>query len=300
MRRFLSFNDYFKNKFGEKVIKLSLDAGCTCPNRDGSLSTKGCIFCSESGSGDFVADRMLSINEQVMSQKEFLSKKWKSTKYIAYFQNFTNTYGNIKNLNTTYSEIIKNKEIVGLSIATRADCIDEDVLNMLKELNKKTFLWVELGLQTVNESTVELINRGYSHKVFNETAALLKKNNIRFLTHVIFGLPGESYNDMINTVKYVRDLHPWGVKFHSLYIQRNSPLYEYYLNNPFELLSKEEYIKILCDAIELIPRDIVVHRITGDPDRKMLFKPEWCADKLSVISSIDKELKNRNVDIITF
>lgn len=298
MRRFLSFNDYFKNIFNEKVIKLSLDAGCTCPNRDGTLSTKGCIFCSESGSGDFAASRLDSINEQILSQKLLLSKKWKSTKYIAYFQNFTNTYGDINYLTSLYNEVLKNKDIVGISIATRADCIDDEVLNMLKKLNEKTFLWIELGLQSTKEDTIKLINRGYSHEVFHNTVLKLKENNIKFLTHIIFGLPGETKEDMLKTVDYVKSIHPFGVKFHSLYIQKNSPIYEYYLKNPFKLISKDEYINILCDSIEILPKDIVVHRLTGDPDRNTLSEPNWTRDKLSVISSIDKELKERNIPII--
>lgn len=298
MRRFLSFNDYFKYKFNGKVVKLSLDAGCTCPNRDGNISNRGCIFCSEKGSGDFAASREYSINEQIKSQKILLSKKWNSNKYIAYFQNFTNTYGDINYLKNLYNEIIKNEEIIGLSIATRADCLDDEVMKMLVELNKKTFLWVELGMQSINEKSIDFINRGYSHEVFNENIKKLKNNNIRFLTHIIFGLPDENYEDMIKTVNYVRDIHPFGVKFHSLYIQNDSPLAKYYLKNPFNLISKEDYINIVCDAIEILPKDIVIHRLTGDPDREKLIAPLWTKDKLSVISSIDKELKRRNLEIL--
>lgn len=293
MRRFLSFNDYFKNKFNEKVVKLSLDAGNSCPNRDGTLSFKGCIFCSESGSGDFAGSRFKSIDEQIEDQKKLLSKKWNSNKYIAYFQNFTNTYGNIEELSTLYNYVINRDDIVGLSIATRADCLSDEVLKMLIDLNKKTFLWLELGLQTTNENTISLINRGYSHYSFNENIKVLKDHDIKFLTHVIFGLPYENKGDMIDTIEYVKDIHPFGVKIHSLYIQKNSPLYKYYLENNFPLLEKDEYIKLVCDAIEILPKDIVIHRLTGDPDKKELVAPIWCADKLSVISSIDKELKNR-------
>lgn len=298
MRRFLSFNDYFKYKFNGKVVKLSLDAGCTCPNRDGNISNRGCIFCSEKGSGDFAASREYSINEQIKSQKILLSKKWNSNKYIAYFQNFTNTYGDINYLKNLYNEIIKNEEIIGLSIATRADCLDDEVIKMLVELNKKTFLWVELGMQSINEKSIDFINRGYSHEIFNENIKKLKNNNIRFLTHIIFGLPNENYENMIKTVNYVRDIHPFGVKFHSLYIQNDSPLAKYYLENPFNLISKEDYINIVCDAIEILPKDIVIHRLTGDPDREKLIAPLWTKDKLSVISSIDKELKRRNLEIL--
>lgn len=298
MRRFLSFNDYFKYKFNDKVVKLSLDAGCTCPNRDGKISHQGCIFCSEKGSGDFAASRNSSMQEQINSQKILLSKKWNSNKYIAYFQNFTNTYGDINYLKNLYNEIIKSDDIIGLSIATRADCLDDEVMKMLIDLNKKTFLWIELGMQSVNEKSINFINRGYSHETFDQNVKKLCENNIRFLTHIIFGLPTESYDDMIRTVNYVKEIHPFGVKFHSLYIQNDSPLSNYYKENPFELISKEDYINIVCDAIEILPRDIVIHRLTGDPDREKLIAPLWTRDKLSVISSIDKELKLRNISII--
>lgn len=298
MRRFLSFNDYFKYKFNGKVVKLSLDAGCTCPNRDGKISHQGCIFCSEKGSGDFAASRNSSMQEQINSQKILLSKKWNSNKYIAYFQNFTNTYGDINYLKNLYNEIIKSDDIIGLSIATRADCLDDEVMKMLIDLNKKTFLWIELGMQSVNEKSINFINRGYSHETFDQNVKKLRENNIRFLTHIIFGLPTESYDDMIRTVNYVKEIHPFGVKFHSLYIQSDSPLSNYYKENPFELISKEDYINIVCDAIEILPRDIVIHRLTGDPDREKLIAPLWTRDKLSVISSIDKELKLRNISII--
>ncbi|RVU55372.1 TIGR01212 family radical SAM protein [Anaerosphaera multitolerans] len=293
MRRFLSFNDYFKAQFNEKVVKLSLDGGMSCPNRDGTLSFKGCLFCSEKGSGDFAGNRFNTIDEQINEQKKLLSKKWKSNKYIAYFQNFTNTYGDIDYLSNLYNYVISKKDIVGLSIATRADCLNNEVMKMLVDLNKKTFLWVELGLQTVNENTIKLINRGYSHQIFNENIKRLQENNIRFLTHLIFGLPYENREDFQNTVEYVKAIHPFGVKIHSLYIQKDSPIYDFYLKNKFKLLEKDEYVEIVCNTLDFLPKDIVIHRITGDPDKRKLVAPKWCADKLSVISSIDKELKNR-------
>lgn len=298
MRRFLSFNDYFKNKFGQKVAKLSLNSGCSCPNRDGTLGYKGCIFCSESGSGDFSAPNSQTIDEQIQSQKTLLSQKWHTNKYIAYFQSFTNTYGDISRLESLYNYVISKEEIVGLSIATRADCLTDDVVEMLNRINQKTFLWVELGMQSINEDTIKFINRGYSHFTFDKNIQKLIVNNIKFLVHIIFGLPNETYSDMIETVKYANSLHPFGVKFHSLYIQNDSELYNYYLKNKFEPISKDEYIKIVCDSIEILDKDIVIHRLTGDADKKKLIAPLWAADKLSVISSIDKELKLRNLPII--
>ncbi len=298
--RYLSFNTYFQKIFGEKIAKLSLDAGNTCPNRDGTLSYNGCIFCSERGSGDFTSENFKNINIQIEQQKLLLSKKWQCSKFIAYFQNFTNTYGDINKLSKLYNEVIKRDDIVGISIATRCDCLSDEVLKMLDELNKKTFLWLELGMQTTNENTLQFINRGYSHKVFDENIKKLKKHNIKFLIHMILGLPYETKQDMINTVKYIADTHPFGVKFHSLYIQNDAPIYELYLKNSFKLLSKDEYIDIICDCIEILPKDIVIHRLTGDADKKKLIAPIWCADKLSVIASINKELKNRNLKLIKY
>ncbi|MDO5040869.1 MAG: TIGR01212 family radical SAM protein [Peptoniphilus sp.] len=294
MRRFLDFNTFFKGKFGEKIVKLSLDGGATCPNRDGTISRSGCIFCSERGSGDFLSP-FSKIDMQMEAQKNLLSKKWKAEKYIAYFQNFTNTYGDVKHLKKLYEHIIARDEIVGLSIATRADCLDDEVMEMLVDLNDKTFLFLEIGMQSIHEKSIEFIKRGYSHAVFDENIKKLQENNIRYLVHIIFGLPEETRKDMLATVKYTAQLHPFGVKFHSLYIQNDAPLYQYYKDHPFELLSKEEYVQLVCDAIEILPDDVVIHRVTGDADRKKLIAPLWSADKLSVISSIDRELKDRQL-----
>ncbi|WP_455258015.1 TIGR01212 family radical SAM protein [Peptoniphilus asaccharolyticus] len=287
---YTTLNDYLKEKFGSKVIKLSLDGHNSCPNRNNNQG--GCIFCSSRGAGEFTSGH-LTIREQVEFQKSFMTKKWKSDKYIAYFQNFTNTYGDINRLKKMYNEIIDMDGIVGLAIATRADCLSDEVMGMLEDLNKKTFLWLELGLQTVNEETIKLINRGYSHKVFEEGVSKLKKANIRFLTHVIYGLPYETREDYLNTLEYVCEIKPFGVKFHSLYIQRDSKLFDFYLEKEIKLITKDEYVQMVCDSLERLPKDIVVHRITGDPDRKLHIAPMWCRDKLKVISEIHSELKRR-------
>lgn len=290
---YTTLNDYLKEKFGSKVIKLSLDGHNSCPNRINNQG--GCIFCSKRGAGEFTV-RELSIKEQVNYQKDFMSKKWKSDKFIAYFQNFTNTYGDIKRLSKMYNEVIEMDGIVGLAIATRADCLSDEVMEMLKDLNKKTFLWVELGMQTVNEKTLEIINRGYSHKVFDEGVKKLKKENINFLVHVIYGLPYETKTDYYNSLNYVCDLKPFGVKFHSLYVQRDSRLFDFYLENDISLISKNEYVQMVCDSLEKLPKEVVVHRITGDPDRSLHIAPIWVRDKLSVISDIHSELKRRNLE----
>ena len=298
MKRYLSFNDYFKNKFGKKVIKLSLDMGSTCPNRDGTLSNLGCIFCSEKGSGDFAASRLLSIDNQIQSQKDFLSHKWNDGLYIAYFQNFTNTYGDIDKLEKIFNHVISRDDIVGLSIATRADCLNDDVLKMLDELNKKTFLWLEIGMQTIHDSSLNLINRGYDHDTFDKNIKKLKKLNIKFLTHIIFGLPFETKEMMLKTIDYVKEVHPFGIKFHCLYLENDSRIYKYYKENPFEILSLEDYVELVTESIKKLPKDIVIHRLTGDANREKLIAPLWAKDKLKVIGTIEKELKIKSLPLL--
>ena len=298
MRRFLSFNDFFREYFSGKSVKLSLDAGFSCPNRDGRLSNIGCIFCSDEGSGEFAASKNLSISEQIESQKIFLEKKWKAKNYIAYFQNFTNTYGSLQSLKNIYDEVANRDDIVGISIATRCDCLGNEKIEYLREISRKKTLWLELGMQSVNENTIKLINRGYTHEIFDETVKKLKDANILFLIHAIFGLPFEDQNDFKNTIKYIREVAPFGVKFHNLYILKGSPIYELYKNKNFRLLSREKYIQTILYALENINDKTVVHRITGDPPKKNLFEPKWCADKLSVISEIDKRLKELDKDIL--
>lgn len=299
MRRFLSFNDFFKEYYGGKTVKLSLDGGFSCPNRDGTLSEIGCIFCSDDGSGEFAGSKYLSLDEQIESQKEFLKNKWKAENYIAYFQNFTNTYGSLESLRKIYDKIVDRDDIKGISIATRCDCLDDEKIEYLKEISKKKTLWLELGMQTVNENTIKVINRGYSHKEFDRTIRKLKDANILFLIHAIFGLPFEDEKDFENTINYIRDLAPFGVKFHNLYILKDSPIYELYKNKNFKILSRDEYVDLVLKALDTIDEKTVVHRITGDPPKAKLFEPSWCADKLSVISEIDKKLKENNKKVVS-
>ena len=299
MRRFLSFNDFFKEYYGDKTVKLSLDGGFSCPNRDGTLSEIGCIFCSDDGSGEFAGSKYLSLDEQIESQKEFLKNKWKAENYIAYFQNFTNTYGSLESLRKIYDKIADRDDIKGISIATRCDCLDDEKIEYLKEISKKKTLWLELGMQTVNEDTIKVINRGYSHKIFDETVKKLQDANILFLIHAIFGLPFEDERDFENTINYIRDLAPFGVKFHNLYILKDSPIYKLYKNKNFKILSRDEYVDLVLKALDTIDEKTVVHRITGDPPKAKLFEPSWCADKLSVISEIDKKLKENNKKVVS-
>ena len=276
-------------------MKLSLDGGFTCPNRDGTLGTTGCIFCSEEGSGEFAGSRLVSIKEQVEQQRNLLSHKWKSDKFVAYFQSFTNTYGTIEKLERIYEEALSIPGIIGLAIATRPDCLDDEVLELLSKLNKRTFLWIELGLQSIHETSAKFVRRGYPLSTYDGAIKKLRERNIRVVTHLIVGLPHEGKNEILQSVRYVAKTNTWGIKLHSLYIQRETDLYKYYLNNPFNIFTKEEYVDIIVDALLLLPRDMVVHRVTGDGKKELLYEPKWSADKLKVLTSIDKELKIRDV-----
>jgi len=282
-----------KNIFGEKTIKLSIDGGFTCPNRDGTIGKKGCIFCSERGSGDFNSDKNKSISQQIDEQKQIMSRKWKSNTYIAYFQNYTNTYDTVENLRKKFYEALSCENVRGLAIATRPDCISNEIADLLAELNSKTFLWVELGLQTINENTANLIRRGYKLEQFDHCLELLKKNNIRTVVHLIMGLPGESKEQMLDSVSYISKKSVWGVKLHMLHVLRNTDLAEYYMKSPFKILSQQEYVDIICDALELLEEHTVIHRLTGDGKKSDLIEPLWTLNKLKVLSDIDKELKIR-------
>lgn len=292
-----SFNNidyYLKEKFGEKIFKVSLDGGFTCPNRDGTLSYKGCIFCSESGSGEFAGNRKNSITNQINEQIKFL-EKGVDKKYIAYFQNFTGTYGNIDYLRTIYEEAIKHPNIVGIAIATRADCLSEEVLELLSEFNEKTHLWIEIGLQTVNDKTAEIINRGYKTEIFTEKMKELNKRNIKVVTHVIIGLPNENKNDVFSTIDYINEQKTWGIKLHLLYILKNTGLFEYYKSNPFEIMKKEEYISLVTEIISRLDKKIVIHRLTGDAPWKDLYEPKWSTDKRGILNGINKFLKEKKI-----
>lgn len=290
-KRYNTLNKELRRVFGQKVMKLSLDGGFTCPNRDGTLGSKGCIFCGDEGSGEFAGSRLVSIGEQMEEQKKLLSRKWDTDKYIVYFQNFTNTYGPVERLRELYYESINMEGVVGLAIATRPDSIDEATLDLLSELNDKTYLWIELGLQSIHERTARFIRRGYPLLQYIDTIEKLKSRNIKIVTHVILGLPNETRKDILETVKYVASTNTWGIKLHSLYIQRDTDLYDYYLENPFPIMSKEEYIYLVVASLELLPKDMVVHRVTGDGKRELLHSPIWTLDKLNVLTTIDREMK---------
>lgn len=292
-KKYHSLDYEMKKIFGEKAIKLIIDGGFTCPNRDGTAGYRGCIFCSERGSGDFSSERCKSIEKQIEEQKQIMSGKWKSSTYIAYFQSYTNTYDSVENLRKRFYEALDCENIKGLAIATRPDCIDEQVLELLSELNSKTFLWIELGLQTADDKTAEFLRRGYKTQQFREVCSQLKNKNIRTVVHMIMGLPGEIKTDMLNTVKYVAELNLWGVKIHMLHILRETDLADYYMQNPFHILTLEEYVDVVCDSLELLSEGTVVHRLTGDGKKSDLIEPLWTLHKLKVLSDIDKTLKIR-------
>ena len=292
----IRLSTYLKSKYGEKVYRLSLSSGCTCPNRDGKLSYGGCSFCSEGGSGEFAA-KVTSVDEQIKEAKSIIQRKTDARKFIAYFQSYTNTYGDVDRLRKLYMEAISRDEIVGLSIGTRPDCIDADILEMLKELNKIKPVWVELGLQTIHEKTAQRINRGYELPVFEDAYKRLKAAGLIVIVHVILGLPGESKEDMLETVRYLSGLRPEldGIKLQNLQILKGTQMYTEYLqdqseeDSDFYIMSMEEYTDLVAECLQLLPQRTVVHRMTGDGPRKLLVEPMWVTDKKRVINMLAKK-----------
>ncbi|WP_414627193.1 TIGR01212 family radical SAM protein [Clostridium sp.] len=294
-KRYHSLNYFLRNKFNEKVFKISLDGGFSCPNRDGTISSGGCLFCSESGSGDYAGSRTLSIGKQFCDVKEMMNKKWKEGKYIAYFQAFTNTYAPIEDLRRKYNEAIKQEGVVALAIATRPDCLGDDVLDLLEEINKEVYVWVELGLQTVSDETARKINRGYKLEVYEDAMRRLKERNIDFVTHCIFGLPGETKKDMLKTVEYVAHTGSKGIKFHLLHLMKNTPMVKLYERGELEFMSQDDYIDLICKSISIIPEDMIVHRLTGDSPRDLLIGPMWSLKKWEILNAIDKALVDNGI-----
>lgn len=293
-----TFSDYLKENFGTKVYKLSLSAGCTCPNRDGTVGWGGCAFCSQEGSGDFATD-FESIDLQIDKAKSFVEKKFpksispKDRRYIAYFQSFTNTYGDFDKLCSIYTAALERPEIVALSVGTRPDCLPQKMVDYLASLNKKKKVWVELGLQTIHERTASAMNRCYTLDVFENAYARLKKSEIPVVVHVILGLPGESRDDMLKTVDYLSKLNPTldGIKLQLLHVIQGTALAEMYKKNPFPLPTLEEYCALIGDCLKILPRNTVVHRITGDGAKKNLIAPLWSADKKKVLNTIKNYLE---------
>ena len=286
-------NEYLKETYGTKVYKIAIDGGFTCPNRDGTLGRSGCIFCSGAGSGEFTEDRSLSVTEQIRRGKERVRRKMpdQDGKYIAYFQAFTNTYAPVERLRALFTEAIRCPEIVILSVATRPDCLGEEVVALLGELNRIKPVWVELGLQTVHQKTAEYIRRGYPLAVYDAAVKRLRDAGIYVITHVILGLPGESREEMLETVRYVGASGVQGIKLQLLHVIKGTDLEEAYQAGRFETLSMEEYVDLVAECIRVLPEDICIHRMTGDGDKRTLIAPLWSADKKRVLNALRKKLK---------
>ncbi|WP_291632356.1 TIGR01212 family radical SAM protein [Clostridium sp.] len=290
-KRYHSLNYFLRGKFSDKVFKIALDAGFSCPNRDGTINSSGCLFCSERGSGDFAGNRKFSITRQFEDIKEMMSKKWKTGKYIAYFQAYTNTYASIEILRDKYEEAISQEGVVGLAIATRPDCLDDAVLDLIEEYSNRVFTWVELGLQTSNDESANIINRGYKLLRFEEALKNLNKRNIEVVVHTIFGLPGENKEDMLKTIDYVAHSNIKGIKMHLLHLMENTPMVELYKKGKLVFLEQDDYIDIICTAITMLPPNMVIHRLTGDAPRDLLIGPMWSLKKWEVLNGIDNKLK---------
>ena len=294
-KRYYTLDYFYKNKFGSKVFKVSLNGSFTCPNKDGKAGFGGCIYCSKSGSGEYAGDKEKDLVTQFNEVKEIMLKKWPKAKYIGYFQANTNTYAPLDILKEKYETILKLDNVVGLSIATRPDAISDECLDYLEELSKRTYLTIELGLQTIHDKTSKLINRCHTLKCFEDMVKKLRERNINVVVHIINGLPNETKEMMIETVKYLSNLDIQGIKIHMLSILKDTPIEKMYKDNKFKLITREEYIDIVCNQLEYLREDIVVHRITGDPKVSDLVEPDWLIKKVTIINDIDKEMVKRNI-----
>ena len=299
-KHYLTLNNYLKHLYKKKVFKISLNGNFSCPNRDGTLSSLGCIFCSEKGSGDFAGEREKPIKEQFQDIKKMMHLKWNDGYYIAYFQANTNTYGTLEKLKETYSQIVSENYLIDdlvkiLSIATRPDCLNEEIVEYLSHINKILPVWVELGFQTMHETTSLLINRGYNNNKLEEAIKLLKKHNITTIVHIINGLPYETKDMMIDTVKYLNNLQIDGIKIHMLHIMKNTPLEVFYNNSKFPVLSLEQYVDIVTTQLRYLNTNIVIHRVTGDAPKDLLIEPMWTLKKFVVMNEIDKLMRKENI-----
>lgn len=294
-KRYNSLDYYIKETFHEKLYKLSLNAGCTCPNRDGTCGTRGCIFCSRGGSGDFAADVSLSIPEQLRVEKEKKKSKYSGHSYIAYFQAYTNTYGPLEVLEKAFTQALADPEVKVLSIATRPDCLSAEILDLLERLSLTKPVWIELGLQTIHESTAEFIRRGYPLPVFEEALKKLRALGLSVIVHTILYLPGESEADMLETIEYLnrQDIH--GIKLQLLHVLKDTDLYDYYLEHPFFLPTMEEYLEFLGTCLCCLRPDIVIHRLTGDGPKSLLAAPLWTGNKRLVLNQMEKSFRERDI-----
>ncbi|ODA42127.1 TIGR01212 family radical SAM protein [Desulfosporosinus sp. BG] len=293
-KRYHTFNEHLRERFGGKIFKVSLDAGFTCPNRDGTLGRDGCVYCSERGSGDFAGEQGLSIHDQFIEVTERMKKKWPNARYIAYFQAYTNTYATVERLREVYEEALREENVVGLSISTRPDCLPENVLDYLEELNQRTYLWVELGLQSIHDRTMEWIERGHNYAQFLKGLDLLCSRGIRVCAHIILGLPGETKTEMLETAQAVAKMPLQGIKIHLLHVLRGTPLAAVYQREPFDLMTQEDYVSLVVDILEIVPSGMIIHRLTGDGPPDDLIGPLWSRKKWEVLNAIDAELVRRD------
>lgn len=298
MDYYYSLNDYLKEQFGEKIYKVAIDAGLTCPNRDGKIDTRGCIFCSAGGSGDFAVSRkdFPSISQQIEAGVSLFSGKKTGNRFIAYFQAFTNTYGSVDYLEKIFSEALSHPSIVGISIATRPDCLDAEILSLLSSLKERyagKFIWVELGLQTIHEDTALYIRRGYSLPVFEKALTDLEALEIQVIVHVILGLPNESNERILQTIDYLAEKNVFGIKLQLLHILKGTDLAKDYVKNSFSVYTKEEYIDLVIDCIEHLPKNMVLHRVTGDGPKNLLIAPLWSGNKKDVLNALHHRFKER-------
>ncbi|MGE7771868.1 TIGR01212 family radical SAM protein [Viridibacillus arvi] len=292
-KRYYTWNRYLRNEFGHKVYKVALDAGFDCPNRDGTVAFGGCTFCSAAGSGDFAGDRVDPIPVQFEKIKHKMEQKWKNGKTMAYFQAYTNTHAPLPILKEKFEAALAQEGVMGISIATRPDCLPDDVVEYLAELNERTYLWVELGLQTVHEKTATMINRAHDFATYVEGVEKLRKHNIRVCSHIINGLPLETNEMMMETARAVANLDVQGIKIHLLHLLKGTPMVKQYEKGILEFLDKDEYIKLVADQLEIIPPDMIVHRITGDGPIDLMIGPMWSVNKWEVLNGIDAELERR-------
>ncbi|WP_088066464.1 TIGR01212 family radical SAM protein [Gottfriedia luciferensis] len=293
-KRYHSWNYHLRQQFGEKVFKVSIDAGFDCPNRDGTVAFGGCTFCSASGSGDFAGDRAEDVVTQFHKIKDKMHEKWQNGKYLGYFQAYTNTHAPVEVLKQKFEPILEQEGVVGLSIATRPDCLPDDVVEYLADLNKRTYLWVELGLQTVHEKTANIINRAHDYKTYVEGVEKLRKHNIRICSHIINGLPLETPEMMMETALEVAKLDIQGIKIHLLHLLKGTAMMKQYEKGLVEFMDFDAYIKLVVDQLEIIPSDVIVHRITGDGPPDLLIGPMWSLKKWEVLNAIDREFERRN------
>lgn len=292
-KRYYTLDYYYKSKYNIKVFKVSLNMGLTCPNKDGKVGYGGCIYCSKMGSGEYAGDKKKSLKEQFEDVKSIMLKKWPNAKYIAYFSANTNTYAPIEKLKKAWDEVLNYENVIGINISTRPDSISKECYDYLEELNKKTDLTIELGLQTIHEKTSKLINRCHTLQCFENCVKELNKRNIKVLVHIINGLPYETKEMMLETVKYLNNLNIWGIKIHMLNVLKDTKLEQLYQKEHFHILSKDEYVNIVCDQLELLNENIVINRLTGDPKLEDLIEPKWIIKKVCVLNDIDKEMKRR-------